>query len=89
MYDLLGIEPAERVKGVTQKPLEGTSFAAPLLDPADSGSKHTQFYSMLGTRGIWHDGWFASTVHPPADLGDTGPSRLVPLRPPGTRRSAD
>jgi arylsulfatase len=27
-------------------------------------AKTTQFYSMLGTRGIWHDGWKAVTTHP-------------------------
>lgn len=27
--------------------------------------KDTQFYSMLGTRGIWHKGWFACAVHAP------------------------
>ena len=27
--------------------------------------KETQFYSMLGTRGIWHRGWHACTVHAP------------------------
>ena len=26
--------------------------------------KETQFYVMLGTRGIWHKGWYANTVHP-------------------------
>jgi arylsulfatase len=27
-------------------------------------ARSTQFYSMLGTRGIWHDGWKAVTTHP-------------------------
>lgn len=27
-------------------------------------AKHSQFYSMLGGRGIWHDGWKAVTTHP-------------------------
>ncbi len=27
--------------------------------------RESQFYSMLGTRGIWHKGWFACTAHPP------------------------
>ena len=64
VYELLGIELADTVKGVPQKPLEGVSFAAALKDSTASTDKHTQFYSMLGTRGIWHDGWFANTVHP-------------------------
>ena len=28
------------------------------------GARPTQFYSMLGSRGIWHDGWKAITNHP-------------------------
>ena len=27
-------------------------------------ARTTQFYSMLGSRGIWHDGWKAVTTHP-------------------------
>lgn len=27
--------------------------------------RETQFYSMLGTRGIWYKGWHANTVHAP------------------------
>jgi arylsulfatase len=27
-------------------------------------ARPTQFYSMLGSRGIWHDGWKAVTTHP-------------------------
>jgi arylsulfatase len=27
-------------------------------------ARKTQFYSMLGSRGIWHDGWKAVTTHP-------------------------
>ncbi|WP_433527486.1 sulfatase-like hydrolase/transferase [Nocardia pseudovaccinii] len=63
VYDLLGITPPDTVKNVRQRPLEGISFRA-LFDDANADvGKHTQFYSMLGTRGIWHRGWFADTVH--------------------------
>ncbi|OAT67100.1 arylsulfatase [Mycobacteroides immunogenum] len=63
IYDLLGIAPPEAVKGVAQKPLDGTSFTAALKNPNAKTGKDTQFYTMLGTRGIWHQGWFANTVH--------------------------
>ncbi|MUM16052.1 arylsulfatase [Mycobacterium sp. CBMA271] len=63
IYDLLGITPPEAVKGIAQKPLDGLSFKAALQDPAAGTGKDTQFYTMLGTRGIWHKGWFANTVH--------------------------
>jgi arylsulfatase len=36
------------------------SFDAPNIPTAHK----TQFYSMLGTRAIWHDGWKAVTTHP-------------------------
>ena len=35
-----------------------------LSDPA-APEKRTQFYSMLGMRAIYHDGWLANTLHPP------------------------
>jgi arylsulfatase A-like enzyme len=28
------------------------------------GRRKTQFYSMLGSRGIWHEGWKAISTHP-------------------------
>ena len=61
VYELLGIPAPDG--------LEGVSFAAALADPAAETGKETQFYSMLGTRGIWHDGWFANTVHPASPAG--------------------
>ena len=63
IYELLGLELPEVVKGFTQYPLEGESFAPSLID-ADAKGKQTQFYSMLGTRGIYHDGWKAASVTP-------------------------
>ncbi|GAA2405719.1 arylsulfatase [Mycolicibacterium llatzerense] len=63
VYDLLGIEPPAEVRGIPQRPLEGVSFKAALEDSSADTGKTTQFYAMLGTRGIWHNGWFANTVH--------------------------
>ena len=63
VYDLLNITPPETVQGITQKPLDGVSFSAALDSPNAETGKDTQFYEMLGTRGIWHKGWFANTVH--------------------------
>jgi arylsulfatase A-like enzyme len=64
IYDLLGIEPPDVLKGYPQSPIEGESFAASLTDPA-APPKPTQFYAMLGQRSIYHEGWLACTVHPP------------------------
>ena len=69
VYDLLGVTPPDTVKGIAQKPLDGISFRAALHDPAADTGKDTQFYAMLGTRGIWHRGWFANTVHAASPAG--------------------
>jgi arylsulfatase A-like enzyme len=69
VYDLLGITPPDEVAGIAQKPLDGVSFKAALDDPSAETGKETQFYAMLGTRGIWHKGWFANTVHAATPAG--------------------
>ncbi|WP_163753849.1 arylsulfatase [Mycobacterium botniense] len=69
VYDLLNMAPPQTVKGIPQKPLDGVSFKAALDDPKAATGKDTQFYTMLGTRGIWHKGWFANTVRAAAPAG--------------------
>ena len=64
VYELLGIEPPEEIKGHRQSPIEGESFAASLTDTSVPG-KQTQFYAMLGQRSLYHQGWLACSVHPP------------------------
>jgi arylsulfatase len=64
IYDLIGIEPPEVLKGYVQNEIEGQSFADALTDAAAPG-RDTQFYTMLGQRSLYHEGWLASTVHPP------------------------
>jgi arylsulfatase len=66
LYSVLGIEPPEVVKGYTQFPLEGVSFEATLNDAEATTDKQTQFYSMGGTRAIWHQGWKAAAISPAA-----------------------
>jgi arylsulfatase len=66
IYEGLGIEPPEVLKGYTQHPLEGVSFAATFADPEAKTAKQTQFYSMGGTRAIWHQGWKAASLSPAA-----------------------
>ena len=66
LYEAIGIELPEEVNGYTQKPLEGVSFARSFSDASADTGKETQFYSMLGTRALWHRGWKASSLGPSA-----------------------
>ncbi|MFE5705533.1 arylsulfatase [Rhodococcus koreensis] len=64
VLDCMGIELPDTVKGYTQHPLQGVSMRYSFDAATIPTAKHTQFYSMLGTRGIWHDGWKAVSTHP-------------------------
>jgi arylsulfatase A-like enzyme len=64
VLECLGFEQPATVRGVTQIPIQGVSMASSFAAAGTPSSKRTQFYSMLGTRGIWHDGWKAVTTHP-------------------------
>jgi arylsulfatase A-like enzyme len=66
IFESLVVELPDVVKGYTQLPLEGVSFAASFDDADAKTGKQTQFYSMGGTRAIWHDGWKAVAVSPSA-----------------------
>ena len=66
VYECLGIELPEVVKGYTQWQLEGTSFKYSFDDAKAKTQKPSQFYVMLGTRAIWRDGWKAEAIHPGA-----------------------
>jgi len=59
VLEKLGIEAPTVIKGVTQSPIEGVSFAHTLDDAAARSKHHTQYFEMLGHRSIYHDGWRA------------------------------
>jgi arylsulfatase len=64
ILDVLGVEPPATIKGHVQSPFDGVSMRYSFDDPAAPTTRSTQFYSMLGSRAIWHEGWKAVTTHP-------------------------
>ena len=66
VYDCLGIELPEVVKGYPQVPLEGVSLRTTIEDADAPTPKDLAFFSMLGSRAIWHQGFKAVAVHPSA-----------------------
>lgn len=51
------------VNGVEQIPMQGVSMVYTFDDPDAAGRHTTQYFEMLGNRAIYHDGWYARTVH--------------------------
>lgn len=66
LLEAIGLEMPETYNGVKQVPLSGVSMAYTFdAQPNDPTQKHVQYYAMLGSRGIWKDGWKAAAVHAP------------------------
>jgi arylsulfatase A-like enzyme len=64
IYDVIGIVPPLTVNGAPQIPLAGASFAGTLTDRSAEGGKKTQYFEVMGSRAIYHDGWLASARGP-------------------------
>ncbi len=65
VLEAVGVPQPAVVYGVKQKPIEGVSMLDS-FDNAEAKSRHTtQYFEMAGNRGIYQDGWFATTVHRP------------------------
>lgn len=65
ILELLDLEAPKEYKGVTQKPIEGTSLAYTLEEKDSETKKETQVYEMVGNRAIYHNGWKAVAKHIP------------------------
>jgi arylsulfatase A-like enzyme len=64
ILDVAGVDPPEAIAGHVQRPFDGVSMRYSFDHATMPSARPTQFYSMLGSRGIWHDGWKAVTTHP-------------------------
>ncbi len=72
VLELIAAERPTQIDGVACSPMEGTSFAY-TLDAPDEPARHTiQYFEMMGSRAIYHDGWKAVTFHPIAGIGYDG-----------------
>jgi len=66
ILEIVGIEMPKVYGGVEQFPLSGVSMRYSFDAAPDAPTrKKRQYYAMLGTRGLWEDGWLAASVHAP------------------------
>ena len=63
IMEAAGLDIPDRVDGIDQKPVDGVSLLSLLQDPAAAELHHTQYFEMLGSRSIYHEGWKATTNH--------------------------
>jgi arylsulfatase A-like enzyme len=68
IYEATGIQPPSHMNGIEQLPIDGTSmmysFDGAAADiSAVPSQRTTQYFEILGNRGVYHDGWMASCFH--------------------------
>jgi arylsulfatase len=63
ILEAAGLPEPKAVNGVPQRPTDGVSMVYS-FDDAKAKERHTtQYFEMFGNRAIYHDGWFARTIH--------------------------
>jgi arylsulfatase len=63
ILEVAGIPEPKSVDGAKQIPIQGVSMAYTFGDPQAKDRHTTQYFEIVGNRGLYHDGWLAGTVH--------------------------
>ena len=64
IYEATKIKSPQLVNGFPQDSIDGISLAYTFADAKATGQRKTQFFDIMASRGIYHDGWFASAFGP-------------------------
>lgn len=63
ILEAAGLPEPKVVNGTPQIPMQGTSLVY-TFDDASAKERHTtQYFEISGNRALYHDGWFARTIH--------------------------
>jgi arylsulfatase len=63
ILEAAGLPEPKSVNGTVQTPIEGKSLVYAFSDAKAKERHTTQYFEMFGNRGIYHEGWFARTIH--------------------------
>jgi arylsulfatase len=63
VLEAIGLPEPKVVNGTPQIPIEGTSLVYSFEDARAKERRTTQYFEIAGNRAIYHDGWFARTIH--------------------------
>jgi arylsulfatase A-like enzyme len=63
VLEAAGIPEPKIVNGVKQKPIEGVSMLYSFDNEKAKSRRTVQYFEMFGNRGIYKDGWMATTRH--------------------------
>jgi arylsulfatase len=60
IYEVVDIEEPKEVNSFPQDPIDGVSMEYTFANPTAEGTRKIQFFDIMGSRGLYYDGWFAS-----------------------------
>ncbi|MGR9085924.1 MAG: arylsulfatase [Gammaproteobacteria bacterium] len=63
ILEAAGLPEPTMVNGVKQRPMDGVSMVYSFADGKAKDRHVTQYFEMFGNRALYHDGWFARTIH--------------------------
>ncbi|MEN9506507.1 MAG: hypothetical protein RI958_2433, partial [Actinomycetota bacterium] len=65
LLEITGAPLPDTFGGHDQMPLHGRSIVPTFAEPAAPTPRRVQYFEQMGHRGIWADGWKATTYHEP------------------------
>jgi arylsulfatase len=63
ILEAAGLPEPKMVNGVQQRPMDGTSLLYSFNDATQKEKHTTQYFEIAGNRAIYHEGWYARTIH--------------------------
>ncbi len=63
IYEAVNVPASKMVNGIEQRPIEGVSMNYSFDNASAKDKRTTQYFEMIGNRAIYHDGWYAGTIH--------------------------
>jgi arylsulfatase len=79
VLEAFGIEPPDAIRGVTQSPIQGVSFAHVFEDGKAESKRDTQYFEMFGHRSIYHHGWRGVCPWPGPSFAEAGVGFGAPI----------
>lgn len=74
ILEAAGLPEPKIVNGIEQRPMDGTSLVYTFNDAGAKERHTTQYFEIIGNRAIYHEGWYARTIH-------KAPWEATPRRP--------
>ncbi|HQW26571.1 MAG TPA: arylsulfatase [Saprospiraceae bacterium] len=74
IYQAVGVPAPKMVYGIQQRPMEGIAMNYSFDNANAADARTTQYFEMIGNRAIYHEGWYAGTIH-------KAPWEAAPRRP--------